>query len=307
MKKDNILSLVTFTSLISGTLFYIYRYLGENQAIRTYCTTAITNTAIYTKEFPLTIAAIALTLLVIIFIARSIKNQSSLKKLPELKHSQKLARIISTHKIPSVKVVDSITLSAACVGFVKPNIYVSKGLTEILNKDELTAVLLHEKHHIKKRHHLLHFTLTFLEPLKIVFPFASDLIKWNHLRMEKAADYAVVHKMGDSKHILSAFKKSLKTQNSYTLPFSEFETIETRILSIQGKKQNLTPFYTKIAVSCLCFFSFIFLLTIPTFAEEIRIDKEVTQACHKNSCSTLCTPEEKVLYNKNIPYSKVSY
>ncbi len=303
MKRNNVFTLVSFTLLLSGTLFYTFKYLGQYQDVKDYCTAAITSAALYTKEFPIVLAIIAISLLTLVFIARSIKNQSSLKKLPELTHSTKLTKIIATHKIPDVKVVDSSSLSAACVGLLRPTIYVSKDLTDNLNKHELTAVLLHEKHHITRKHYLLHYALTFLEPLEIVFPYASDLLTWNHLRMEKAADYAVARKMGNPKHILRAFKKSLQTKNSYALPFSEFETLEARILSLQGKRQNLTPLYTKITISCLCFLSFIFLLTIPTFAEEIRIDKEEAQSCQENSCATLCAPKEKVLYNKDLPYS----
>jgi Zn-dependent protease with chaperone function len=52
---------------------------------------------------------------------------------------------------PEVHVVDDPAPEAFCAGFLRPRVYVSRGALELLNANELSAVLEHEHHHRRMR------------------------------------------------------------------------------------------------------------------------------------------------------------
>lgn len=84
-------------------------------------------------------------------------------------------------------------------------IFVSVGLMEILNKEEIKAVLLHELSHIKQKSSILKLSgqiLRFFSPLSLLAGFHND----SSIEEKKADDF-VVEIQGTRKYLLSAKEK----------------------------------------------------------------------------------------------------
>lgn len=93
----------------------------------------------------------------------------------------------------SVSVEDRVTLVedplpyAFCWGFLRPSICVSSGLVEQLDSEELRAVLLHERHHLKRRDPL-RLLLARLATILVPIPVFSEVSQRFRLSRELGAD-----------------------------------------------------------------------------------------------------------------------
>ena len=82
--------------------------------------------------------------------------------------------------------------AAFCYGFLRPRIAVSAGLTDRLDDEELAAVLLHERHHLRRRDPLRYLALRALTGGLFMLPLASMMERWVEARIELAADRAAL-------------------------------------------------------------------------------------------------------------------
>lgn len=72
----------------------------------------------------------------------------------ELRATRRLARRLATGDQRAVKdavVIDDERPQAFCVGLLKPRMYLTSGALSILDEETLEAVLLHERHHARRR------------------------------------------------------------------------------------------------------------------------------------------------------------
>ena len=65
---------------------------------------------------------------------------------------------------------------AFCLGFFRPKIYLSTGLTKLMNGPELEAIILHEKYHLLKRDNIFLTAVNFIKQLFLPFPILADLL-----------------------------------------------------------------------------------------------------------------------------------
>lgn len=79
-----------------------------------------------------------------------------------------------------------------CGGLIRPHIYLSNGLVDLLTSDEFEAVLLHERHHLLRHDPLRLFSSLLIRPFAVVFPVTSGIADWITIRVELAADRAVL-------------------------------------------------------------------------------------------------------------------
>jgi Zn-dependent protease with chaperone function len=106
-----------------------------------------------------TAAATAL-FIVIIFILRKIVSEISIARrnlqvLTQLASSVKpLASQNTFAPAGNYSVIESKDIFAWCAGFVKPKIFVSRGMLERITKKQLSAVLAHEHCHLQQRDNL---------------------------------------------------------------------------------------------------------------------------------------------------------
>lgn len=81
---------------------------------------------------------------------------------------------------------------ACCYGFLRPRIAVTSGLIERLDGEELTAVLGHEREHLRRRDPLRYFVLGVLTSAAFMFPVAPALRQRWTAQTELAADQAAL-------------------------------------------------------------------------------------------------------------------
>ncbi len=115
-----------------------------------------------------------------------------------------------------VCLLDSEVPFCFCAGFISPRIYLSRGMVEKLEPQELEALLLHEKHHLES-----------YDPLKILLgklvvaalffiPALRDILEHYLIDKEIAADRSAIRYQGHYKGIAGTLEKLL--QEHSTIP-----------------------------------------------------------------------------------------
>lgn len=77
---------------------------------------------------------------------------------------------------------------AVCLGYLRPQIYISQATEQLLTADEFLAVLKHELHHAQQRDPLQRLIIT---SLSYLFPFVNKSLSGYKALQELAADEAV--------------------------------------------------------------------------------------------------------------------
>ncbi len=108
-------------------------------------------------------------------------------------------------KTPALHLIDSAKPQAFCVSILKPRIYVSMGMADLLSKKELEAVLLHELGHLKHNSSWLKLS-TYLHRLASPFSGFTDLNP-SLKKSEQEADEFAVARQRTSLHLRRAKDK----------------------------------------------------------------------------------------------------
>lgn len=106
---------------------------------------------------------------------------------------------------PDIYSLNEATPMAYSITNIKPAIFLSVGLLEILNKKELKAVLLHELYHIKNKASIWKFSLNQMKMFSPLSSFSS--IKKSINNEEREADLFAVKVQGTNKFLNSAKRK----------------------------------------------------------------------------------------------------
>ncbi len=85
---------------------------------------------------------------------------------------------------------------ACCYGLLRPRILVTSGLTDLLDEQQLAAVLAHEQHHADRRDPARIATLRLLGQFAILFPALRELTDHQAVLTELAADQHAVIRVG---------------------------------------------------------------------------------------------------------------
>lgn len=174
-------------------------------------TCAISSSFFFCKNAQQLIYIIVLTLFSSIIIGYLLAPKLlHLNRSREVHHpflSKFIQEISNKHEIkkPALHIVDSAKPFAFSISTIKAHIFVSIGLTELLSRKEIEAVLLHELGHIKNKTSFLKFS-SLLH--KIVSPFShfTSLNKEFYMEERKADEFAVsAH--GTDKYLKSAKRK----------------------------------------------------------------------------------------------------
>jgi Zn-dependent protease with chaperone function len=116
-------------------------------------------------------------------------------------------------KVPKMYIVDNAKPVAFSFRSLKSAIFMSVSMFEIMNKQEIKAIILHELAHIKHKSSVLKFSnslLRFISPLSILARFNMDSGP-----EEERADEFVVKTQGTDKYVLSAKRKLAEYESSY--------------------------------------------------------------------------------------------
>lgn len=129
--------------------------------------------------------------------ASIIKARQAIKRLPVKDNGGRV-----------VLINDNALNAAFTYGLVFPRIYISKGLLENLDREEMMGVFLHELHHKKRFDPLRFFILNFLKDVFFYIPMAGYFIGRIRIKKELEADDAVVAVMKEPVSLAGALLKA---------------------------------------------------------------------------------------------------
>lgn len=141
-----------------------------------------------------------------------------------------------------------------CYWFLRPRICLSTALVARLDRDELEAVLLHERYHLRQRDPLRLVVARYFAAGLYVVPVVDELLGFYTLQKEIAADQAAVRAAGDVSSLASALYKLLPDADDVSLgllvPVSSLSVTEARIDQlVAGRQVSLALSPVSVALS----------------------------------------------------------
>lgn len=135
----------------------------------------------------------------------------------DLAINKKIARAVkrSGLKLSDIKITEG-GQTPFCAGFLRPKIIISNGFIKGLNVGELTAVLLHEKQHLKSSDVLKTLAIRFFCSLLFFLPAVKILAKKYYLSSELEADARASAGFRFKAPLLSAMGKIYKNQSFFS-------------------------------------------------------------------------------------------
>ncbi|MGH2471698.1 MAG: M56 family metallopeptidase [Candidatus Limnocylindria bacterium] len=141
-----------------------------------------------------------------------------------------------------------------CYWFLRPRICLSTALVERLDRDELRAVLYHERYHLRQRDPLRQVVARYFAAGLYVVPVVDELLSFHTLQKEIEADQEAVRASGDVRSLASALYKLLPDADDVSLgllvPVSSLSVTEARIDQlVAGRPLSLALSPVSIALS----------------------------------------------------------
>ena len=134
---------------------------------------------------------------------------------------------------------------AFTAGLWRPRIFVSAGLVDGLNDQQLEAVLLHEEHHAQRRDPFRALVARSLAMTLFFLPILRDMSRYYHIGKEIEADAAAVRQQRSRAHIASALC-ALGASNAPgfagAVGFGEASSIQARIDALRTGHWHGKPF-----------------------------------------------------------------
>jgi len=120
-----------------------------------------------------------------------------------------------------------------CYWFLRPRICLSTALVDRLEKDELRAVLHHERYHLRQRDPLRQVVARYFAAGLYVVPVVDELLSFHTLQKEVEADQEAVRASGGVRSLAGALYKLLPYADDVSLgllvPVSSLSVTEARI------------------------------------------------------------------------------
>lgn len=174
---------------------------------------------------------------------------------------------------------------AFCYGYLRPRVLLSTALVSLLAPEELEALLLHEREHVRQR-----------DPCKIVLgrllssglffiPAIGALYQRYLIEKELAADAAVVAQQGSSRYLAGALVRLLESGGSPrpALSAGADEALEHRVAALLGERLRDWPrpsWATRIRSLALVLLALLPLAAAPDTADMVASSHNVVAQCH---------------------------
>ncbi|MEK7533558.1 MAG: M56 family metallopeptidase [Patescibacteria group bacterium] len=159
------------------------------------------------------------------------KSQSS-------KNIDEVCNALGLHN--KVTLLDQTKPLAFCLGVLNPKIYISTGLVEMMNSEELKVIMKHEKYHLDNRDSLVFMVATIIESLFPFFPIISDFVRVYRMDREIQADAMAIRNTEDKHSLTEVLKKLLRyeptTRPAFVASIISEDTLEARIHSLLFRK-----------------------------------------------------------------------
>ena len=171
--------------------------------------------------------------------------------------------------------INSPDFNVFCYGLFSPKICISKSISQALSRQELKAVLLHEKHHLVSLDTLKLFIVRFISETLVFLPQLKLWSRKYYALTELAADQFAIDELKSKSYLASAMYKFLKSNElkieNNNLALASFNIlIAERInkmrdsnyeLKLKSSKKKLVP--STLAILLL---AFIFIFSIKASA-----------------------------------------
>lgn len=118
---------------------------------------------------------------------------------------------------------------AMTMGFIQPKIVLSTALMNLLDEDELDAVIAHEMLHQQNRDPLTIFLMTLFSATMWYIPILKWFNKQYRIMKELAADEFAIQKQDTPLHLSSALLKMLKIGQLAKMPFTYASFADTSV------------------------------------------------------------------------------
>lgn len=163
------------------------------------------------------------------------------------------------------------SFTSFCFGWFSPKICLNLNFTSSLNRNELEAVLLHEKHHLRSKDPLKILLIQTLQAFFFFLPLTQDFKNHYLLSQEVAADKAALNRV-DIFVLRSALVKALSLPQP-NLAFAYFfaqEGLEQRVNILTHKSNNLTFKLSVLRLTASIFIILFFLIFthLPIYAVD---------------------------------------
>ncbi len=203
-----------------------------------------------------------------------LRTNKAIKKLPLKKRDGSL-----------ILIDDNLSRTAFTHGFLRPKIYISKGLLNGLERDELKAVFLHELYHKKRFDPLRFFLISFLKDSFFYIPVIRHFINNIRIRKEHEADDAAAASFRDKLNLAGALIK-VASHNKFAVNSASItggSPVSARVRRLaEGKEASLPlPGMRAIALSIIVTVFLTLSLSLPLSAANTAAKKE----CSTNHCS----------------------
>jgi len=193
-------------------------------------------------------------------------------------------RAVSAQGVPRPSFLDRVTVfedrspSAFTAGFIKPKIYVSTGLVDALDENELRAVVLHESHHRESRDPLKGLFVSFVSDLLFFLPVSRWLKKAYHLAAEVTADAGSIDRRADPLDLAASLLKVQKLGGSAAAWF--FDPTAERAKHLLGERSRIPWPVKKISLAVV-------VLAISVSIALIPVRKSITSMFinHEETCA----------------------
>lgn len=168
-------------------------------------------------------------------------------------------------------------------GLLRPRIYISSGMINGLEREELKAVFVHELHHKRHFDPLRYFLLNFLKNMFFYLPVIRWVVNQLRVKRENDADDAAALTAGTPLPLASALLKATAFNKAYSFQTSISgasvgERIQRLIVGKDGAS-NRPPIKTVVASAVITVF-----LTL-TLALPIEASKDAKQTCSESRCA----------------------
>ena len=166
---------------------------------------------------------------------------------------------------------------AFTAGFLKPRVFASTKLVDILDEKELRAVILHESHHQKSKDPLKGLVVSFITDFLFFLPVSRFLKKTYHLASEMTADAYSVSSQADPLDLAGSLLKVQKLNGPEASWF--FDPATERAKHLLGRPSRISLPLKKT------FLTFV-LLAISAFIALVPVKKSVSSLFinHDKTC-----------------------
>jgi Zn-dependent protease with chaperone function len=195
-------------------------------------------------------------------------------------------------------IVDGNLKTAFTCGLLRPRIYISTGLINGLEKDELRAVFLHELKHKKSYDPLRFLLLGLAKDAFFYLPAVKHLALFARLKKEHEADDAAARRLGQPISLASAMLKVAREGALYAAMADNTEQVAGRVRRLlEGRQAALKVPAKALAVSLIVLAALLLSLSMPIYAgantHECTLEKCETHVDMVKGCRTHCLAKHR--------------